>query len=95
MLTRELASELGPDEIRVNGVAPGLIDTPPMQAMPEERRQWIVDRTALKRIGEPEDVGDPIAFLLSDAARFVSGEVLPVDGGMAAALYGPPELLAG
>jgi 3-oxoacyl-[acyl-carrier protein] reductase len=94
MLTRELASELGPDEIRVNGVAPGLIETPPMREMPAERRRWIVERTALKRIGQPEDVGDAISFLLSDAARFVSGEVLPVDGGMGAALYGPPELLA-
>ena len=95
MLTRELASELGPEQIRVNGVAPGLVDTPPMKLMPEERRRWIVERTALKRIGEPEEIADVISFLLSDAARFVSGEVLPVDGGMAAALYGPPELLAG
>ncbi|MFN8215306.1 MAG: SDR family NAD(P)-dependent oxidoreductase [Solirubrobacterales bacterium] len=93
-LTRELASELGPDGIRVNGVAPGLIDTPPMRQMPAERREWIVERTALKRIGEPAEVADVISFLLSEAARFVSGEVLPVDGGMAAALYGPAELLA-
>ena len=94
MLTKELASELGPDGIRVNGVAPGLIDTPPMRQMPSERREWIVERTALKRIGQPEEIGSAIAFLLSDAARFVSGEILPVDGGMAAALYGPAARLA-
>jgi NAD(P)-dependent dehydrogenase (short-subunit alcohol dehydrogenase family) len=94
MLTKELASELGPAGIRVNGVAPGLIATPPMRRMPADRRDWIVERTALKRIGQPEEIGGPIAFLLSDAARLVNGEILPVDGGMAATLYGPAAPLA-
>lgn len=92
MLTQELASELGPDGIRVNGVAPGLTDTPMSATMPDDRRRWIVERTALGRIGQPEDIADTSAFLLSDAARFVTGQIIAVDGGMAAALYGPPEL---
>jgi NAD(P)-dependent dehydrogenase (short-subunit alcohol dehydrogenase family) len=91
-LTRQLAAELGPDGIRVNGVAPGLIDTPMTSTMPDDRRRWIVERTALGRIGQPADIADVTTFLLSDASRFITGQVLPVDGGMAAAMYGPPEL---
>jgi len=92
MLTKELASELGPDGIRVNGVAPGLTDTPMSSIMPDERRQWIVGRTALGRIGQPEDIANASAYLLSDAARFITGQIVPVDGGMGAAIFGPPEL---
>lgn len=90
--TRELASQLGPDGIRVNGVAPGLTLTPVTEQMPDDRRQWIVERTALGRIGQPEDIANAIAFLLSDAARFVSGQIVPVDGGLGTAVYGPAEL---
>jgi len=92
MLTRELAAELGPAGIRVNGVAPGLTDTPMTAIMPEERRRWIVDNTALGRIGQPEDIAATTAFLLSPAARFITGQIVPVDGGLGTAIYGPPEL---
>ena len=89
--TRELASQLGP-KVRVNGVAPGLTLTPVTEQMPDDRRQWIVERTALGRIGQPEDIANAIAFLLSDAARFVSGQIVPVDGGLGTAVYGPAVL---
>lgn len=93
-LTRQLAAELGPDGIRVNGIAPGLIDTPMTSAMSDDRRRWIIERTALGRIGQPEDIADATLFLLSNASRFITGQVLPVDAGLGAAMYGPPELAA-
>jgi NAD(P)-dependent dehydrogenase (short-subunit alcohol dehydrogenase family) len=92
MLTQQLAAELGPDHIRVNGVAPGIVDTPATANMPASRRDWIVEHTALRRIGQPPDIGDVIAFLLGGASSFVTGQVIPVDGGMAAAVYGPSQV---
>lgn len=93
-MTRELASQLGGAGIRANGVAPGLTLTPITEQMPDDRRQWIVERTAIGRIGQPTDIAAAIAFLLSDAARFLTGQILPVDGGLAATLDAPPELRA-
>lgn len=78
MLTQSLAKELGP-EIRVNGVAPGAILWPDND-MPETTRQMILERTALKRPGEPEDIARAILFLLRDAP-YITGQILPVDGG--------------
>jgi NAD(P)-dependent dehydrogenase (short-subunit alcohol dehydrogenase family) len=93
-MTRELASQLGGAGIRVNGVAPGLTLTPVTAQMPDDRRQWIINRTAIGRIGRPEDIANAIAFLLSDASGFVTGQILPVDGGLAATLDAPKELRA-
>jgi len=80
-LTRTLAQELGPRRIRVNAVAPGPINTdllPP----DEQVRGFIVSRTALGRIGQPVDVARVVAFLASDAAGWITGQVIGVDGGL-------------
>ena len=79
-LTRSLARELGP-VVRVNGVAPGTIIWPDDEAWKDElARQRIMNQTALKRIGEPEDIAKAVEFLLTDAP-YVTGQVLAVDGG--------------
>lgn len=82
-LTKSLAIAYAEDGIRVNAVAPGWIATPLTQALQDdpERSRQILDRTPLKRWGKPADVADPVLFLASDAARFITGTVLPVDGG--------------
>jgi NAD(P)-dependent dehydrogenase (short-subunit alcohol dehydrogenase family) len=82
-LTKSLAIAYAPDGIRVNAVAPGWIATQLTQALQEDRTrsEAILSRTPLGRWGEPADVAGPVLFLASNAARFVTGVVLPVDGG--------------
>ena len=82
-LTKSLAIAYAPDGIRVNAVAPGWIATQFTQALQEDsqRSEAILSRTPLGRWGAPEDVVGPVLFLASDAACFVTGVVLPVDGG--------------
>ena len=82
-LTKSLAIAYAPDGIRVNAVAPGWIATQLTQALQgdSQRSEAILSRTPLGRWGEPADVAGPVLFLASDAARFVTGVVLPVDGG--------------
>ncbi len=65
-----------------NVIAPGYIDTPMTQALPEQTRQLIVEATPLKGIGATDDVAHAVVFLASPQARFVTGCVLPVDGGL-------------
>jgi NAD(P)-dependent dehydrogenase (short-subunit alcohol dehydrogenase family) len=82
-LTKSLAIAWAPDGIRVNAVAPGWIATPLTAALQGDpaRSGPILDRTPMKRWGRPEDVVGPVLFLCSSAAAFVTGVVLPVDGG--------------
>ena len=83
-----LATELSPDGIRVNGIAPGWIETPMLhQAVDNDppRKAKILGRTPMQKFGKPEDIGWASVYLASEAASFVTGQVLVVDGG---ALYG-------
>ena len=81
-LTKSLAKELGARGVRVNAIAPGYIDTPMTQALPEEARKLIVDNTPLRSIGTTDDVAGAVVFLASPRARFLTGVILPVDGGL-------------
>ena len=81
-LTKSLAKELGARGVRVNAIAPGYIDTPMTQALPEETRQMIVDATPLKSIGTTDDVANAVVYLASPRARYLTGVILPVDGGL-------------
>jgi NAD(P)-dependent dehydrogenase (short-subunit alcohol dehydrogenase family) len=85
-MVRGLASELGPSNVRVNAVAPGVVETPltaPIQAKPEWRRAY-AEKNALRRWASAEEMAGPTLFLLSDAASYVTGAVLFVDGGWTA-----------
>lgn len=81
-LTKSLAKELGPYGIRVNAVAPGLINTAMIDGLSAQRRADISAAAALRRLGEPEEVAEVVAFLMSDAASYITGDVLHVDGGL-------------
>jgi NAD(P)-dependent dehydrogenase (short-subunit alcohol dehydrogenase family) len=82
--TRTLAMELAPS-IRVNAVAPGLVETPRvMQSIPDYSRERVGARNPMGRPGFPADVADVVIFLLSDLSRYVTGQVLHVDGGSTA-----------
>jgi 3-oxoacyl-[acyl-carrier protein] reductase len=81
-LVKNWAAILGPSGIRVNAVAPGVIDTDMLNfTKTEAGREITLGMQALKRIGKPEDVADVVAFMASDAARWVTGASIPVDGG--------------
>ena len=81
-MTRALARELGDRMIRVNSIAPGYLSTEMTHGLAPSQLEQIVRRTPLGRLGAPGDVVGPVLFLLSDAARFITGHVLVVDGGI-------------
>jgi 3-oxoacyl-[acyl-carrier protein] reductase len=81
-LTRTVARELGSRGITVNAVAPGFIDTQMTDAIAEQAREAIVAKIPLNRLGTSEDVGAVVAFLASDAAAYITGQTITVDGGM-------------
>ena len=81
-MTRVWARELGKFHIRVNAVAPGFIATDMTKGMPEKVLRTMIDHTPVGRLGQPEDIANAYIWLASDAASFVSGAVLSVDGGV-------------
>jgi len=81
-LTKSVAKELGSRNILVNAVAPGFIDTEMTAAMTPEAREGLGKQIALERLGTPQDVAAAVAFLASDLATYITGQVLVVDGGM-------------
>ena len=80
-MTRSLARELGSDGIAVNAIAPGLTLVEATEYVPEERHRQYIDGRAMSREQQPEDVNGAVMFLLSDASDFVTGQLLPVNGG--------------
>ena len=79
-MTLSLARELGPKGIRVNAVAPGITNTDMMQAVPKEVITPLINQIPLRRIGEPEDLANAFLFLASDAASYITGEIIHVNG---------------
>lgn len=80
-MTHAMARELGPDNITVNAVAPGLVMVEATQYVPESRHRLYIEQRALQREQRPEDVSGAVVYAMSDGARFVTGQVLAVNGG--------------
>ena len=80
-LTRSLALELAPSGIRVNCVAPGCVETDMVRVLGEDTRRMLAEETPLGRLGTPEDIAQAVAFLASEKAAFITGQVLAADGG--------------
>jgi len=81
-LTKPLAREVGSRGITVNALAPGFIETKMTEQLGEEQRQELMKRIPLGSLGTPDDVAEAVAFLASEEARYITGQVLGVDGGM-------------
>ena len=82
-MTKSVAKELGSRNVTVNAIAPGFIRTDMTDAMPEKAREAALASIPMKRAGEAEDIANTAAFLASDLASYITGEVIKVDGGMA------------
>lgn len=80
--TKTIAREVGARGITVNAIAPGFITTDMTAQIPEQHQKQLLELIPLRRFGSPEDVADAVCFLASDAARYITGQTLHVDGGM-------------
>jgi 3-oxoacyl-[acyl-carrier protein] reductase len=80
--TKTIAKEVASRGITVNAVAPGFIDTPMTQVLPEDRKQALMSNIPLGFLGTPKDIAETVAFLASEEARYITGQVITVDGGI-------------
>jgi 3-oxoacyl-[acyl-carrier protein] reductase len=80
--TKALAKELGPSNIRVNAIAPGAIDTDMNKWLSKEEKKDLIEDIPLMKFGQPKDIGELSAFLCSDKAKYITGQVINVDGGI-------------
>ena len=83
-LTKTIAGEYGRDNIRINAIAPGTNETPMVKAFPKEAINEMAEAVPMGRLGQPHEVGDVVAFLLSDKSSYIHGAVISIDGGAAA-----------
>lgn len=81
-VTKTLAKELARFNINVNAVAPGFIETPMTEAVPEKVREYLIKQIPLSRAGTPDDIANAVAFLASDISSYITGQVLSCNGGM-------------
>jgi len=81
-ITKTLAKELARYKINVNAVAPGFIRTPMTQTVPEKVEKYLIGQIPLRRAGEPEEIANAVAFLASDMAAYITGQILSINGGM-------------
>lgn len=82
-MTKSLARELASRQITVNAVAPGMIETDMTAEMPDSAKEKVIESIPFKQMGRPEDIAEAVAFLAGDGGRYITGQVLCVDGGMA------------
>lgn len=78
-MTKSLAKELGPSNIRVNSIAPGFIDTDINKNLSEQSKKEIIDETPLQRIGQPEDIAKCVEWIINDT--FTTGQIISINGG--------------
>lgn len=81
-MTKSNAKELASRQIRVNAVAPGFITTDMTDALDESQQQAILDQIPLQKLGDPEDIANVVSFLVSDKAKYITGQTIHIDGGM-------------
>jgi 3-oxoacyl-[acyl-carrier protein] reductase len=81
-LTKSAAKELGRRGINVNAIAPGFIMSKMTESLPEDQKKKALDAIPLGSLGSPEDVANVVLFLVSDSARYITGQVIQVDGGL-------------
>ncbi|WP_027438799.1 SDR family NAD(P)-dependent oxidoreductase [Lachnospira multipara] len=79
--TKKLSNELAPFNIRVNAIAPGMVDTNMLSNMTEELKKDMLNKLAIKRLAKPEEIGKLCTFLLSDNSEFITGQIIRIDGG--------------
>jgi 3-oxoacyl-[acyl-carrier protein] reductase len=82
-MTKSAAKELGGRGITVNAIAPGFIETPMTSVLTEEQHKGVIERTVLKRYGKPEEIAGAVAFLASEEASYITGQVIEISGGLA------------